>query len=50
LQNGFGNVELLKKLFPENRIFGGLCFVCINRVAPAVFENYLRLCGNGCER
>ncbi len=41
LQNGFGNVELLKKLFPENRIFGGLCFVCINRVAPAVFENYL---------
>ena len=41
LQNGFGNVELLKGLFPENPIFGGLCFVCINRVAPAVFENYL---------
>lgn len=41
LQNGFGNVELLKELFPKNPIFGGLCFVCINRVAPAVFENYL---------
>ena len=41
LQNGFGNVELLKELFPDNPIFGGLCFVCINRVAPAVFENYL---------
>lgn len=41
LQNGFGNVELIRELYPENPIFGGLCFVCINRVAPAVFENYL---------
>ena len=41
LQNGFGNVEFLHDLYPNNPIFGGLCFVCINRVAPAVFENYL---------
>jgi 2-dehydropantoate 2-reductase len=41
LQNGFGNVEFLNELYPCNPIFGGLCFVCINRVGPAVFENYL---------
>lgn len=33
LQNGLGNVELLEKLFGENRILGGLCFVGINRLA-----------------
>ena len=41
LQNGFGNVCLLEKLYPQNPVFGGLCFVCINRVAPAVFANFL---------
>ena len=41
LQNGFGNIGLLEELYPRNPVFGGLCFVCINRVAPAVFENYL---------
>ena len=41
LQNGFGNIGLLEGLYPRNPVFGGLCFVCINRVAPAVFENYL---------
>lgn len=40
LQNGLGNVELLQKLYPSNHIVGGLCFVCINRVAPATYENY----------
>ena len=34
LQNGLGNVELLGRLFGEERILGGLCFVCINRNAP----------------
>ena len=34
LQNGLGNVETLADLFGANRIFGGLCFVCINRIAP----------------
>lgn len=34
LQNGLGNVEKLARLFGDQRIFGGLCFVCINRVGP----------------
>lgn len=41
LQNGMGNVELLAKHIPAVQILGGLCFVCINRVAPGVIENYL---------
>ena len=34
LQNGLGNTEYLAQLFGADRIYGGLCFVCINRVAP----------------
>ena len=34
LQNGLGNVEELARLFGPERIFGGLCFVCINRTGP----------------
>ena len=41
LQNGMGNTEFLAKHFPKNPILAGLCFVCVNRVAPAVVENYL---------
>jgi 2-dehydropantoate 2-reductase len=36
LQNGLGNEEQLAELFPDTRIMGGLCFVCLNRVAPGV--------------
>ena len=36
-----GNTEFLAKHFPKNPILAGLCFVCVNRVAPAVVENYL---------
>ncbi len=32
LQNGLGNVEQLAEIFGENRVLGGLCFVCINRM------------------
>lgn len=32
LQNGLGNVEALHSLFPHHSLFGGLCFVCINRI------------------
>lgn len=32
LQNGLGNEERLAELFGAERVFGGLCFVCINRV------------------
>jgi 2-dehydropantoate 2-reductase len=34
LQNGLGNEEALARLFPVTQILGGLCFVCLNRVAP----------------
>lgn len=41
LQNGLGNDRLLASLFPDNAVFGGLCFVCLNRIAPAVAENFM---------
>jgi 2-dehydropantoate 2-reductase len=34
LQNGLGNEAALARLFPVAQILGGLCFVCLNRVAP----------------
>lgn len=34
LQNGLGSTEELAGIFGAWRIFGGLCFVCINRTAP----------------
>ena len=40
LQNGMGNAEFLAKHFPHNPILAGLCFVCANRTAPGVVENY----------
>lgn len=40
LQNGMGNAEFYARHFPENPILSGLCFVCVNRVAPGVVENY----------
>ena len=39
LQNGLGNVEALARLFPPDQILGGLCFVCLNRVAPGVIHH-----------
>lgn len=34
LQNGLGNCERLADLFGAERVCGGLCFVCLNRIAP----------------
>ncbi len=34
LQNGLGNEERLSRLFSPEQVMGGLCFVCVNRVAP----------------
>jgi len=39
LQNGLGNEEQLAKLFPVEQILGGLCFVCLNRIAPGVIQH-----------
>ena len=34
LQNGLGNEAYLGARFGAGRVMGGLCFVCLNRVAP----------------
>ena len=39
LQNGLSNEEQLARLFPVEQIFGGLCFVCLNRVEPGVIQH-----------
>ena len=39
LQNGLGNEEALAELFPVDQIMGGLCFVCLNRIAPGVIHH-----------
>jgi 2-dehydropantoate 2-reductase len=40
LQNGLGNEQFLAAQFGAERVMGGLCFVCLNRVAPGVIEHY----------
>lgn len=35
LQNGLGNCEALARIAGPHNVLGGLCFVCINRIAPA---------------
>jgi len=40
LQNGLGNEEYLAERWGAERVLGGLCFVCLNRVAPGVIEHY----------
>jgi 2-dehydropantoate 2-reductase len=39
LQNGLGNEERLAELFGPQRILGGMCFVCINRMEPGVVHH-----------
>lgn len=40
LQNGLGSDDFLAECFGSERVLGGLCFVCINRVAPGVIEHF----------
>ena len=40
LQNGLGNEEFLAAYFGAERVLGGLCFICLNRIAPGVIEHY----------
>lgn len=40
LQNGLGNEEFLAERFGGERVLGGLCFICLNRVQPGVVEHY----------
>jgi len=39
MQNGLGNEEQLERLFAREQIMGGLCFVCLNRVAPGIIHH-----------
>ena len=39
LQNGMGNVERLSELFGLERVLGGMCFVCINRIKAGVIHH-----------
>lgn len=39
LQNGLGNEETLADLWGPTRVLGGLCFVCLNRIAPGVIHH-----------
>ncbi|MDR2845615.1 MAG: 2-dehydropantoate 2-reductase [Puniceicoccales bacterium] len=41
LQNGMGNVESLARLFPAENVLGGVCFVCINRLASGVVRSFI---------
>lgn len=34
LQNGLGNCETIAEIVGAERVCGGLCFVCVNRIAP----------------
>jgi 2-dehydropantoate 2-reductase len=39
LQNGLGNEGQLAALFGPANILGGLCFVCLNRLAPGLIQH-----------
>jgi len=39
LQNGLGNCETIAEIVGPERVCGGLCFVCINRIAPGTISH-----------
>ena len=39
LQNGLGNEAHLASLHRADQVLGGVCFVCINRIAPGVIDH-----------
>jgi 2-dehydropantoate 2-reductase len=39
LQNGLGNEAALAAIFTPQQILGGLCFVCLNRLAPGIIHH-----------
>lgn len=39
LQNGLGNCECIADITGPARVLGGLCFVCINRMAPGLVNH-----------
>ncbi|MGC9450900.1 MAG: 2-dehydropantoate 2-reductase [Oceanipulchritudo sp.] len=41
VQNGLGNVEALKELFPENPVIGALCQIGVNREGPGKIRSFV---------
>ena len=39
LQNGLGNCESIAQITGPERVLGGLCFVCINRILPGLVKH-----------
>ena len=39
LQNGLGNCERIAEIVGADRVLGGLCYVCINRIAPGIIRH-----------
>jgi 2-dehydropantoate 2-reductase len=39
LQNGLGNCEAIAEITGAERVVGGLCFVCINRIFPGLVKH-----------
>jgi 2-dehydropantoate 2-reductase len=39
LQNGLGNCECIAEITGPERVLGGLCFVCINRISPGLVKH-----------
>lgn len=39
LQNGLGNEARLAELLSAERVLGGLCFVCLNRIEPGLIQH-----------
>jgi 2-dehydropantoate 2-reductase len=39
LQNGLGNEDFIARHFGANRVMGGLCFICLNRISPGLIEH-----------
>jgi 2-dehydropantoate 2-reductase len=39
LQNGLGNEAQLAKLFGSEKVLGGLCYLCVNRVEPGKIQH-----------
>lgn len=39
LQNGLGNCERIAEITGAERVLGGLCFVCINRISPGLVSH-----------
>ena len=39
LQNGLGNCESIAAITGPDRVLGGLCFVCINRITPGLVKH-----------